>query len=132
MSINRLYDTWFRQIEQLRPGEHRARLRNFVWLLVGIYSSRAVQLHRVASKIPAAAKQLSLVRRLERLLDNAAIRVRDWYAPIARALLEAVGQSGGEIRLIVDASKVSFHHQLLLPAPGGADCLDLGPPGARA
>ena len=37
MSINRLYNTWFSRIEQLRSGEHIARLRNFVWLLIGIY-----------------------------------------------------------------------------------------------
>lgn len=116
MSINHLYHTWFTQIRQLRPQEHLTRLRNFVWLVVGIYSSRAVHLHRVAGKIPGAAKQLSLVRRLERLLDNAAIRVRIWYDPVARALLQAIGRSVGEIRLIVDATKVSFHHQLLMVA----------------
>jgi hypothetical protein len=47
-------------------------------------------------------------------LDNPAIRVRDWYEPIARSLLERAAQGGGEIRLIVDGSKVGFNHRLLM------------------
>jgi hypothetical protein len=48
-------------------------------------------------------------------LDNAAIRVRDWYEPIARSLLErAAAKGGGEIRLVVDGSKVGFNHRLLM------------------
>lgn len=82
MSINHLYHNWFEQIKQLRPGERVTRLRNFAWLLVGICSSKSVHLSKVALKIPGAAKSLSITRRLSRFLDNPAIRVRDWYAPL--------------------------------------------------
>ena len=52
---------------------------------------------------------------MSRLLDNAAIRVRAWYEPIARSLLErAAAQGEGEIRLIVDGSKIGFKHRLLM------------------
>jgi hypothetical protein len=48
------------------------------------------------------------------LLDNPAIRVRAWYEPIARQWLEAQFRNIGEVRLIVDGTKIGFGHQLLI------------------
>ncbi|MGB3717186.1 MAG: hypothetical protein WA996_22420 [Candidatus Promineifilaceae bacterium] len=56
----------------------------------------------------------SLPRRLSRLLDNPAIRVRAWYEPIARQWLETQLRNLGEIRLIVDGTKIGFGHQMLI------------------
>jgi hypothetical protein len=39
MPINRLYDTWIRRIRELRPGQRLTQIRNFVWLMIGIYQS---------------------------------------------------------------------------------------------
>ena len=114
MPINHLYHTWFSRVEQLRPGEHVARLRNLAWLLVGIYRSKAVHLSKVALEIPGDAKVLSIVRRLSRFLDNPAIRVREWYEPVAKDVLQAMAKTVGEIRLIADGTKVGFGHQLLI------------------
>lgn len=116
MSGNRLYHTWFEQIRQLRPDERITRVRNFVWLMVGIYQSKSVHLSDIASKIPGRAKELSIVRRLSRFLSNPAVRVREWYAPVARNLLQSMAQTVGEIRLIADGTKVGFNHQLLIIA----------------
>lgn len=52
--------------------------------------------------------------KLSRFLDNPAVRVRDWYEPIARAIIQHLADK--EIRLIVDGSRVSFGHQLLMVA----------------
>jgi len=82
--------------------------------MIGIFKSRSVYLSRIAGKIPGQAKQLSVVRRLARLLDNPAIRVREFYKPIALQWLAAQFASIGEIRLIIDGTKVGFAHQLLL------------------
>jgi hypothetical protein len=114
MPTNNLYHTWFQQIRELRPGQRITQVRNFAWLMVGIHQSRSVYLSRIAGKIPGTAKLLSTVRRLSRLLDNANIRVREWYAPIARQWLEAQFRHLGEIRLIVDGTKIGFRHQLLI------------------
>ena len=114
MPINRQYHTWFQRIRELRPGQRVTQVRNFVWLLVGIHQSRSVTLSRIASKIPGNAKLLSTVRRLGRFLNNPAIRVRDWYAPIARQWLIAQFRHLGEIRLIVDGTKIGAGHQLLI------------------
>jgi hypothetical protein len=114
MPINETYRTWIRRICELRPGQRITQVRNFVWLMVGIFHSRSVQLSQVASKIPGQTQNLSTVRRLSRFLDNPAIQVREWYEPIARQWLEAQYCWIGEIRLIVDGTKVGFGHQLLM------------------
>jgi hypothetical protein len=114
MPINKLYHTWFQRIRELRPVQRITQTRNFTWLLVGIYQSRSVCLSRVAGKIPGTAKLLSSTRRLSRLLSNPAIQVREWYEPIARQWLEAQWHHLGEIRLIVDGTKIGFGHQLLI------------------
>jgi hypothetical protein len=79
MPINTLYDTWFSRIRELRPGQRITQIRAFVWLLVGIFQSRSVNLSRIAGKIPGIAKLVSVTRRLSRLLENESIQVRDWY-----------------------------------------------------
>jgi hypothetical protein len=114
MPINHLYDTWKCRIMELRPGQRMTQVRNFVWLMVGIFQSRSVCLSRIAGKIPGSAKLLSNTRRLSRLLDNPAIRVREWYEPIARDWLATQLRNLGEIRLIVDGTKIGFGHQLLI------------------
>ncbi len=114
MPTNQLYDTWKMRIMELRPGQRITQIRAFVWLMIGIYLSRSVNLSKVACKIPGEAKLTSTTRRLSRLLDNPAIRVREWYRPIAQEWLAAQFRAIGEIRLIVDGSKVGFGHQLLI------------------
>jgi Transposase DDE domain len=116
MPINHLYRSLRDLLVQLRPKERKTRIRNFSWLLVGLFLSRSVHLSKIANKIPTTKATLpSAVRRLSRLVDNASIRVREWYEPLARCLLKCQAQNlGGEVRLIVDASKVGFKHRLLM------------------
>jgi hypothetical protein len=115
MSINHLYHSWVEQLVQLRPKERITRIRNLAWLVIGIYQSRSVHLSAIAQEIPSQAKLLSVVQRLERFLNNPALQVRSWYEPMARSWLQSAAASG-EIRLIVDGSKVGFGHQLLMIA----------------
>jgi hypothetical protein len=87
MSANPVYHTWLKRIRQLRPNERITRLRSFAWMVAGILKSRHVHLRRIAEKMPGMATTNSKVRRLSRFLDNGAVRVREWYEPIARDLL---------------------------------------------
>ena len=114
MPIPELYHTVHKMLRELRPDERVTRIRNFSWLMVGLYESRSVHMSKVAEKIPGTACLPSLTRRVRRLLDNPAIQVRCWYEPLARSIVERLADS--EIRLIVDGSKVGFGHQLLLVA----------------
>jgi hypothetical protein len=86
-------------------------LTNLIWLMMGMFQARSVQLNLAARKVPIRAKKLSIVRRFERFLKNEAVRVRAWYHPFASRLLQAAAVVG-RVRLIVDASKVSHGHRL--------------------
>ena len=114
MPINKTYRTWIQRICELRPKQRITQVKNFVWLVVGIYHSRSVNLSRIAGKVLSTAKNVSTVRRLSRFLANPAIDVRKWYKPIAKAWLKNQYKHVGEIRLIVDGTKVGFAHQLLM------------------
>jgi hypothetical protein len=116
MKVNQLYHTWLGQVRQVWPQERVTRLRILSWLLVGIYESHSVHLARVAGKIPGLTRLVSRTRRLERFLDNPAVRVREWYAPIAQGWLRYLADTVGELHLVVDGSKIGFGHQLLLIA----------------
>lgn len=55
MPTNDLYHTWITQIRELHGGKRITQIRNFVWLMIGIYKSRSVYLSKVAGKIPGPA-----------------------------------------------------------------------------
>jgi len=114
MPTNHLYHTLIQRIRELHPNQRITRIKGLASLMIGIYKSRSVYLSRIAGKLPGQAKLLSTARRMARLLDNPAIRVREWYEPIARQWLNAQFVTLGEIRLLVDGTKVGFAHQLLM------------------
>ena len=114
MSINRVYHSCLQQLRQLGQSQRISRLRSLAALMSGILLARSVHLCHAALQIPAQAKERSITRRFERLLDNRALRVRSFYEPIARCWLLSQARSTGHIRLIIDTSKVSFSHQLLM------------------
>lgn len=116
MSINCLYHSWCVRIRQLFPDLRITQHRNLVWLLVGLYLSQSVHLSKIAGKIPGAAKQLSATRRLSRFLASPVIQVRTWYRPLAWHWLHAQAHTTGQIRLILDGTKVGASHQLLIVA----------------
>jgi hypothetical protein len=110
-----LYRSLYERLIKLLPQECDSRLTNMVYLMMGIFLAKKVQTGIIASKVPVRAKRVSIVRRLERFLDNGAVRVRAWYEKVAVALILAAAASGS-LALIIDSTKVSFHHQLLLVA----------------
>lgn len=110
-----LYRSLYTRLIELLPQECDSRVTNLVFLMMGIFLAKQVQTGVIASKVPVRAKRPSIVRRLERFLDNPAVRVRAWYKPVAVGLLQAA-RTSGQVRLIIDATKVSFHHQLLMVA----------------
>ena len=114
MPINETYRTWIRRICELRPKQRKTQVQNFVWLLVGIFHSHSVSLSKIAGKVISSAKNVSTVRRLSRFLASAAVDVRSWYRSTAKAWLKSQLEQVGEIRLIVDGTKIGCGHQLLM------------------
>lgn len=115
MTVIQTYHTMLEKIRQIIPTGHAYRTRNLAWLITGIMTSQSVHTSKIGNKIPGQAKRASRTRRLERFLNNSKVKVRQWYHPVATALLEAAHQTG-EIRLMIDATKVTANHQLLMVA----------------
>jgi hypothetical protein len=111
--FQRLYGSLYLALVQLWPDECDSRIVNMAYLLMGIWEARSVQIGRIAAHVPVASKKMSIVRRLERFLSNSAVRVRDWYEPIAREMIEAASVVG-DLDLVLDTTKVSSHHRLLM------------------
>lgn len=114
-TIPDFYRTWQAQFLQWLPDDCDTRMTNLIWLMYGMLKACSVQLNLVARHVPVRAKKLSIVKRLERFLNNASVRVRPWYRAVATHLLSAAS-SGGQVRLVIDASKVAFGFQLLMVA----------------
>ena len=111
--FQRLYGSLYVKLVQLWPEECDSRIVNMVFLLMGMWGARSVQSGRVAAHVPVAAKKMSIVRRFERFLSNGAVRVRAWYEPVARSIIGAASVAG-QIHLVLDTTKVSSHHRLLM------------------
>ncbi len=116
MLINQPYHTWIRRMKQLRPHERITRIRNLVWLMLGMYQSRSVHLSKIASEMPGNASIPSLTRRLSRFVTNAKVKVSDWYGPLARQWMSWQAQTTGEVRLIIDGTRAGFGGHLLMVA----------------
>jgi Transposase DDE domain len=112
-AIPELYRSLHTYLVQTIPDECDSRLTNLILLMMGLFQSRSVQLNLVARKTPIRAKKLSIVKRFERFLNNAAVRVRPWYRPFAQALVVAAA-SAGQVHLIIDTSKVAFGFRLVM------------------
>jgi hypothetical protein len=116
MTATHLYHSWNEKLRHICVGENKARLRTFAWMMVGMMMSQSVHLSHIARKIPSVGQQTSIVKRLSRLLQNSALRVREWYSPVATELLQEVISSGQGVRLINDGTKIGGGQRLLMVA----------------
>jgi hypothetical protein len=113
VTIPHLYRSLHDYLLQRIPDDCDSRLANLIFLMMGMFQSRSVQLNLIACKTPIRAKKLSIVKRLARFLDNPAVRIRDWYHPFAALLLRSAG-AAGQVHLMIDASKVAFGFRLVM------------------
>ena len=112
-NLPQLYSSLQQFIEQTLPDKCRTRVANLLWMMSVIFLSRSVHLSHIARKTPLRAKKLSTVKRFSRYLDNPQVEAGVWYEPFARWLLHSAG-SGGQIHLIIDATKVAFGYRLVM------------------
>lgn len=95
-------------LTQLLPDNCSIRLVNFAYLLVGIFKTPSVYLSVIARVLPIRAQKCSITKRLERLMNNNAVVVEDWYVPWASWLIES-GSVDGHLHLVIDTTKVSAY-----------------------
>jgi hypothetical protein len=113
MPIPQLYRSLQAYLMQRIPDECETRMTNLIFLMMGIFQSRSVQLNLAARKTPIRAQKLSIVKRLSRFLDNGAVQVRAWYHPFAETLLYSAANAG-PVHLIMDTTKVAFGFRLVM------------------
>ena len=92
MTIVQTYLTFFKKMMQLQPGERITRIRTMTWFMAGMLESRSVHLSHIANKIPGKATCRSRTMQFARFVANKHIRVRPWYEPVVRRLLEKAVQ----------------------------------------
>ena len=114
MAITRLYHTCKDKIQQVLPQERITRVRMMSWFVAGLFMSSSIHLSHIAREIPGESKNVSKFKALSRFLNNRHVRVRDWYEPIAKPLLQEVVDHDLPVRLLVDGTKVGSGHQLLM------------------
>ena len=112
----RLYHKMFQEIHQWLQGERVTRQRNLALLIVGLYLAQSVYLSKIGSKLPIAAKKLSLADRLRRFLRNRAIRVETYYEPLLAPLWQAL--AGKEVWLMMDTTQAGAGHRALVLSLG--------------
>lgn len=113
MPIPQLYRSLHLYLLQRIPDDCDTRLTNLIFMMMGMFQARSVQLNLIARKTPIRAKKLSIVKRLARFLDNKAVQVRAWYQPCAETLLRSAA-SAGTVHLIIDTTKVAFGFRLVM------------------
>lgn len=111
MNNLRLYHKLLSQFCQWYPHERITRKRNLAWLVTGLYLSASVHLAHIVRKLSLPSQDLSLVNRFRRFLDNPHIRVRQWYRPVAKQIVQAL--AGQVLRLVIDVTKVGFHFRMM-------------------
>lgn len=116
MTINQLYHKLMHQIDQLLPNERVTRKRVLAWLMATLFLGQSAYASRLSNPIPGRAKNPSKTARFHRWLKNKSVRVRCWYEPIAKKLIDQAAKSGHPIRLIVDGTRIGSNHQLLMVA----------------
>lgn len=91
----------------LRPtepkGNQARHINTLAMLISGVIGSKKCHLPAVASKIPTDAKPQSIVRRMERFLNNDAIDTKTYYLPYVKLLIQNLPP--GPLVLIIDGSE---------------------------
>jgi len=111
--ITSLYSILYSQVCPLAGDLVDSQLANLVRLMEGLFNGKSVHLSRIANNLASYAQNLSIVRQLDRFLDNELVDVRGVYEPIARELLRKAA-AVGRVVLILDSTKVGFSRQMMM------------------
>jgi len=111
--ITHLYSILHSQVLPLAGQLLDSQLANFIRLMEGLFEGKSVHLSQIANQLASHARNLSIVKQLDRFLTNELVDVRAVYEPIARELVRQAA-AVGQIVLIMDSTKVGFSRQLLM------------------
>jgi len=108
----RTYNKMIHILRQWHPSERKNRIENMALFMMGLFMGESVHLSKIVRQWPLPAKELSMVNRLRRFLNNKFVVSQTWYRPIADHILQSF--KGLPIKLVIDCSKVGFYHRLMM------------------
>lgn len=111
--ITNLYSILHSQVLPLAGDLLDSQLANLIRLMEGLFKGESVHLSRIANQLASYAQNLSIVRQLDRFLENGLVDGRSVYEPVAQELLQKAA-AVGRIVLILDSTKVGFSSQMMM------------------
>lgn len=105
--------------EELRrrlPGQRKTQRESLALLVATMLSERSANLMELAAALPRAAERIDMrYQWIVRVLANPRIACDEVMAPFAREVLARAAEAG-RVELILDQSKLSDRHQMLMLA----------------
>ncbi len=107
-------DNLFAGLRRLHPGERKTRLVNWALTVWGLLRARSAMIPDIAAQLPLPIQANSREKRLCRWLDNPAVEVAGFFAPVARCVLKCLAEAGAPLRLLIDRVEVENRQNLLI------------------
>jgi hypothetical protein len=115
--IERLADGIKAELEQLLPGQRKTQRGKLSLLVATMLDARSANLMDLATALPLEADRTDMrYQWIARFLANPLVDTDEVMAPFARQVLERQAGGGEPLALILDQSKISDRHQVLMLA----------------
>ena len=115
--IERVADSIKAEFEQLLPGQRKTQRGKLSLLVATMLDARSANLMDLATALPLEADRTDMrYQWIARFLANPLVDPDAVMAPFARQVLERLVGGGEPLALILDQSKVSDRHQVLMLA----------------
>ena len=106
--------------EELRrrlPGQRKTQRENLALLAATMLDVRSANLMDLAAALPRPAERMDMrYQGIARLLANPRVDGDAVMRPFAEAALRQAGATGSTVVLLLDQSKASARHQMLVPS----------------
>src|SRR3954464_5285817 len=98
------------------PRQRKTQRRKLALLVATMLSERSASLMDLAAALPRPAERTDMrYQWIARLLADPRVDCDAVMRPFAEAALRQAGAAGGTVVLLLDQSKVSARHQMLVP-----------------
>src|SRR4051812_49627580 len=104
------------ELAQRLPRQRKTQRGKLALLVATMLSERSANLMDLAAALPRPAERMDMrYQWIARLLANPRVDCDAVMRPFAEAALRQAGATGGTVVLLLDQSKVSARHQMLVP-----------------
>src|SRR4051794_29459301 len=115
--IERLADSIKAELEQFLPRQRKTQRAKLSLLVATMLDARSANLMDLAAALPLEADRTDMrYQWIARFLANPLVDTDEVMAPFARQVLERQAGGGEPLALILDQSKISDRHQVLMLA----------------